>query len=223
MLIEKNNIYNVNCFDGFKSLNDKSISHILTSPPYNRKRNDKYEHFNDININYFDFLTNILDESLRVTKGYVFFNIMKNYYNKKDVFKLIGHYSEKIVEIIIWGKTNPLPASGHSITNSYEFFLVLSDEPLKSNTTYTKNLINTSINNKTSKEHKAIMKQEVADWVIEKFTKEGDLILDPLMGTGTTAISCLKYGRDFIGFELVGNYVELANERINNFKNKNGE
>ena len=212
--MERNLIYNIDCFDGFKKLEDKSIDHTFTSPPYNRKRNDKYEHHNDCIDDYFGWLCNVIDECLRVTKGFVFFNIMKNYYNKQDVFKLIGKYSEQIVEIVIWEKINPLPANGNNITNAYEFFIVFGNSPLKSNTTYTKNIISTAVNSEMTSEHKAIMKEDVADWFIKKFTNEGDLILDCFMGAGTTAIVCKYLKRDFIGFEIQKEYVELSERRI---------
>jgi DNA modification methylase len=217
--MEINNIYNIDCFDGFKEMEDNSVTHVFTSPPYNRKRNDKYTHHVDIIDDYFGFLCNVINESLRVSSGHVFFNIMKNYYNKQDVFKLIGKYHDKIIEIIIWEKTNPLPASGKSITNAYEFFIIFGDKPLKSSTTYTKNILSTSVNYKMTKDHKAIMKQEVADWFLEKFTTEDDIILDPFMGAGTTAISCLKFNRRYIGFELAKEYVELSSQRIDEYKN----
>lgn len=221
-----NKIYNIDCFDGFKLLEDKSVEHVLTSPPYNRKhkgttndqldgaKSDKYKYSTDNIDNYFDFLCNSIDECIRVSKGYVFFNIMKNYYNKKDVFAIIGKYSDNIQEIIIWEKKNPLPASGKSITNSYEYFIIFGDSPLKSNTTYTKNIITTAVNSKMTKEHKAMMKQEVCDWFVEKFTTEGDTILDPFMGAGTTAISCINLNRNYIGFEITPEYVILSEKRI---------
>lgn len=224
--MEINKIYNIDCFDGFKGLEDNSVDHVFTSPPYNRKhfglkkdqlngvKSDKYKYSTDNIDDYFGFLCNVIDESLRVSKGFVFFNIMKNYYNKQDVFKLIGHYSKEIVDIHIHAKSNPLPASGKSVTNAFEFFIILGKGPLKSNTTYTKNVITTAVNSKMPKDHKAVMHQDVSDWFIEKFTKEGNLILDPFMGYGTTAITCIKKKRDFIGFELQKEYVELSLERI---------
>jgi DNA modification methylase len=214
--MEQNEIYHIDCFDGFSQLKDKSVNHVFTSPPYNRKRNDKYKHHNDCIDDYFGWLCNVIDECLRVSKEYVFFNIMKNYYNKQDVFKLIGKYSESIVEIIIWEKTNPLPANGNNITNSYEFFLILGKNALKSNRTYTKNIISTAVNSDMTLEHKAIMKQDVAEWFIKNFTKENDLILDCFMGAGTTAIACKYNRRNYIGFELNEKYVELSNRRIYN-------
>lgn len=161
-------------------------------------------------------LERAINDSLRVSKGFVIFNIQKNYYNKHDVFKIIGLFSDKIQEIIIWEKSNPMPAQGVSITNSYEFFIVLGEGPLKSNTTYTKNIITTGVNFKMPKDHKAVMKQEVCDWFIEKFTKPGDLVLDQFMGTGTTALSCIKSGRKYVGIEIKEEYFEACLQKLNN-------
>ena len=204
-----------NCFDLLKEIPNKSVDITFTSPPYNRKRNDKYEYFDDIISDYYGFLCGFTEEVLRVTKSYVFINLQKNFYNKEDVFNYIGTYADKIVEIIIWEKTNPMPASGFNITNAYEFFIVLSDKPLKSNKTYTKNIISSSVNSKTAlKEHRAVMKQEISDYFIDRFTSEGDLVLDPFMGTGTTGVSCVRLNRDFIGIEIKEEYFNIAKERV---------
>ena len=48
------------------------------------------------------------------------------------------------------------------------------------------------------------------------WSNEGDIVLDPFMGSGTTAIACLNTNRNFIGFELDETYFNLANERIAN-------
>jgi len=195
-------------------MEDNSIDHVFTSPPYNRKRNDKYEHYDDTVVNYYKLIKDSIEQSLRISKGYVIFNIQKNYYNKADVFKLLGTFADKIVEVIIWEKSNPMPAAALAITNAYEFFLILGDKPLKSNTTYTKNIITTSVNGKMPESHKAVMKQEVADWFIEKFTKEGDTVLDPFAGTGTTGVACKNLNRNYILIEQEPEYVKIIKDRL---------
>ena len=202
------------CLIEMQKIPDKSIDYVFTSPPYNRKRNDKYEHYDDTLTDYFKLLKESIDESLRVTKKHVFFNIQKNYYNKVDVNRIIGHFAEKIVEIIIWEKTNPMPAAGKAITNSYEFFIVLGDSSLKSNTTYTKNIISTGVNSKMPKSHKAVMREDVALWFIQKFTKDGDIILDPFAGTGTTAAAGKNLNRNFILIEKEQEYIGIINKRL---------
>lgn len=210
-------LYNGDCLELLKTFTDKSVDVSFTSPPYNRKRNDKYENYDDTIENYFEFLCSFTDELLRITKKWTFVNIQTNYYNRSDVYKYIGNYSDKIQNIIIWEKTNPMPAANKNITNAVEYFIVLGDTSLKSNTTYTKNHISSSVNSQMDKIHKAVMKQEICDWFIEKFTNENDLVLDPFMGLGTTGISCKKMNRNFIGIELDKSYYEMAEKRINDF------
>lgn len=205
-------LINGNCFDHLDKIDN--VDYVLTSPPYNRKRNDKYTFFNDVNEDYFEWNKVLIKSLLEITSKHVFYNIQANYYNRSDVYRLIGEFNKEIKDIIIWEKSNPMPASGKSITNSVEYIIVLGKESLKSNTTYTKNIITTSVNSNMPKNHKAVMKQDVSDYIIEKFTQEGDTVLDPLMGTGTTGISCNKFNREFIGIELVEEYFKMAQDRL---------
>jgi DNA modification methylase len=122
-------------------------------------------------------------------------------------------FSESIVDIHIWEKSNPMPASGKNITNAFEYFLVLGNESLKSNTTYTKNIITTSVNSNMPKEHKAVMKIDVAEHFISKFTQEKDIILDCFFGYGTTGVVAKKLNRLFIGIEKEKSYFEMSVER----------
>jgi len=206
------------CLEVMKTIKDNSIDVSFTSPPYNRKRNDKYKEFNDVNVDWFGMNVKVINELLRISKNHVIYNIQANFYNRKDVYNIIGHFSDKIVDIHIWEKSNPMPAGGKSITNSVEYFLILGDKPLKSNKTYTKNIITTSVNSSMPKEHKAVMKYEVAEHFIKNFTNEGEIILDCFLGYGTTAIACIKLNRNFIGIELKKVYLDMSKKRINNIE-----
>ena len=190
------------------------VDYSFTSPPYNRKRNDKYKCFDDVNANWYEFNCNVIDRLLLLTNSHVFYNVQTNYYNRQDVYKIIGKYCDDIKDIHVWEKTNPMPASGKSITNAVEYFIVFGKESLKSNRTYTKNIISSSVNSKMPKNHKAVMKQEISDYFIETFTKENDTILDCFMGVGTTGISCKKNKRNFIGIELIDEYFNISCEKI---------
>ena len=217
-----NTIFNKDCLLGMKDLSPDTFDYALTSPPYNRKRNDKYEEYVDTKENYYDFLVEVVGNLLRITKNHVFFNIQTNYYNKTDIYDLIGDWSNYIQNILIWEKSNPLPASGFNITNAYELIIVFGKKPLKALHTYTKNIITTSVNTETTtKTHKAVMKQEVADWIFEKFIPKGSTVIDPMMGLGTTAISAEKYNCSWFGYELIPEYVNLAYERIVNSRKVN--
>ena len=50
--------------------------------------------------------------------------------------------------------------------------------------------------------------------ILEKYSKPGDLVLDPFLGSGTTAIACLRTGRHYIGIEKHEPYFLKAQERI---------
>ena len=217
--MEINKIYNEDCFITMSKMPDNFVDVSFTSPPYNRKRNDKYTFYDDTIVDYFGFLKRTINELLRVTKGNIYLNIQKNYYNKKDVFDLIGYFSKDIYDIVVWEKSNPLPASGLSITNAYELILVFG-KSFKSNRTYTKNHITTSVN-RMPPEHKAVMHPDVAKYFINNFTKEGDVIYDPFMGIGTTALIASQKNRQYIGSEISKEYCDMAQEVINWNKGKN--
>jgi len=54
----------------------------------------------------------------------------------------------------------------------------------------------------------------VIEWMIKKYTKPGDLVLDPFMGSGTTGVACVHTGRNFIGIEIDPGYFAIAEKRI---------
>ena len=62
--------------------------------------------------------------------------------------------------------------------------------------------------------HVAVYPLELVNYFIKGSTEVGDLVLDPFMGTGTTAVSAKKLGRNYLGFELQQDYIDVANKRI---------
>jgi site-specific DNA-methyltransferase (adenine-specific) len=55
---------------------------------------------------------------------------------------------------------------------------------------------------------------ELFEWLIKTYTNKGDTVLDPCMGSGTTAVAAIRIGRKFIGFEKDPRYFQLARDRI---------
>ena len=207
-------IINDNCTEVLADLPDNSVDLTFTSPPYGRKRNDKYGHFDDSAPDWFEFNAEVLRQLLRVTRRHVFYNLQANYYNRQDVYRLIGLFSEDILDIHVWEKSNPMPASGRSVTNAVEYFLVLGDRPLRSDRTYTKNIITTSVNSNMPKHHKAVMHPAVARHFLERFSREGDLVLDPFGGLGTTGLVCGALDLDSILIEIAEQYFRDSIENI---------
>lgn len=214
------------CISELKKMDDNSVDVSFTSPPYNRIRNDVYDHYDDTMLDYFSFLVNVTDEMLRVSKKQVIVNIQTNHFNKIDVYRYIGQYAKNIKGIVIWEKSNPQPGNNprpdgtYSVTNAYEYFFIMGDNGREFRANgRVKNIITTSINSEHFKGHGAVMKKEVCDWFIEHFTTENDTVLDPFMGCGTTALSCINHNRNYIGYELVKEYCDIAESRIKGIEN----
>ena len=62
--------------------------------------------------------------------------------------------------------------------------------------------------------HPAVFPVELPEFFIKAFSNEGDIVLDPFIGSGTTAIACLNTNRNFVGIEKNENYYKIAKNRI---------
>jgi len=237
------------CLKKIKGIPDNSVDMVLTSPPYNmnlRIRNGKYcsrqivkeittkyKNYDD-NLpmeKYFDFNVNVLNECLRVS-DLVFYNVQFLTGNKPALFKLIGKFYDKIKEIIVWDKVNAQPAIGQNVLNSqFEVILVLQNSSPYSRAFNTAQFGRGELSNcwkikrdaHKAKDHGAVFPIELANRVVNNFTKENDAILDPFMGTGTTGVSCVKNNRNFIGIEIDPDYFYFAKSTIYKVKESGDE
>lgn len=85
--------------------------------------------------------------------------------------------------------------------------------------TYPKSTVNVS-NQDGDIIHPTEKNVELIDWLLQISSNENDIVLDPFMGSGTTAVSCLKNNRRFLGFEIESKYIELSNKRIESTYNQ---
>lgn len=65
-----------------------------------------------------------------------------------------------------------------------------------------------------NKNHSAAFPSELPSWFIKLFSDQGDLVLDPFMGSGTTCIVARTLGRDYLGIEMKEEYFQLAQENM---------
>jgi site-specific DNA-methyltransferase (adenine-specific) len=240
MKLELNKIHCMGCLDGLNLLEDNSVDLVFTSPPYNmrlRIRNGKYterekaehfskkyDYFNDaLPLNdFYDFHKKVLKELLRVSKV-VCYNFQIVTGSKEAFFKIIGDFNQQIKDVLIWDKGHGQPAMNEKVTNScYEFILVLESDEKKGrmirNATFERgkfnNILRVGRSRSISNSHGAVFPIKLAQEIISNFSNKTDLVLDPFMGSGTTAVACKQLGREFIGFEICEEYCKIANKRL---------
>ena len=71
-----------------------------------------------------------------------------------------------------------------------------------------------------NKNHSAVFPEALPEWFINLFTKEGDLVLDPFLGSGTTTRVAKRMGRNSVGIELLEEYYTLAKESVSDIEIK---
>ena len=72
----------------------------------------------------------------------------------------------------------------------------------------------------SNKKHSAVFPKELPGWFIKLFTKPGDVVLDPFLGSGTTSVAAFELDRNSIGIEVKDDYYQLAIQNINEQINK---
>lgn len=70
-----------------------------------------------------------------------------------------------------------------------------------------------------NKNHSAAFPEELPEWFIKLFTKEGDLVLDPFMGSGTTIFVSKRMNRNCIGIEILKEYYDRVKEQLEEYNN----
>ena len=155
----------------------------------------------------------------------VFYNVQIVTGSKRAIFKLLGDFSEYVKDIIVWDKVNAQPAMGEGVLNRQSELIIVFD---KRNAISRKfnycNFARGTLNDvwqikrgkKVSGSHGATFPEELVEKILANFSREGDVVYDPFMGTGTTAVVAKRMGRRYIGNELLPHYVEIANERVKN-------
>jgi DNA modification methylase len=225
--MEINKIYCESNLETMARMPDNFVDLSFTSPPYNTggksiSVGDFYKEYKD-NLkdnDYKNFIFNNVKELLRVSKHYVIYNFQILSNNKDVYLEFMFHFKDKIKDIAIWKKQAVAQIQKGKMATGYEFVVILGKDS-KMNFEYNNfpdNNYVPNIQTWTKKEqikgHGATMPIDIAKYFIEYFSKKGDLVYDPFMGTGTTAVSSIIQKRNFIGSEITKEYVDLANKRI---------
>jgi modification methylase len=232
--MDSNKIYNIDCIEGLKQLPDNSIDCIITSPPYNKhsanRKPSKTDSWSKANIDYGFFKDDLpeneyqnqqkelLKEMVRVIKpnGSIFYNHKVRVKEHKAIIPTEWLSSFNIRQVLIWDRTNSMQLAPIRWfpTTEYIYWITKTNVQPKFYKRSKHQLEIIRIPPKPMKEHPAPFPEELVETLMLNTTDENDIVLDPYMGSGTTAIVAKRNKRNYIGFELNKDYCELAEKRI---------
>jgi DNA modification methylase len=231
-------------FGVLKNLPDNCIDLVFTSPPYNFGLDyeaNKDDHYWE---NYFDKLFGIFDECIRVLKygGRIAVNIQPLFSDYIPSHHVVSNFfmSKKLIwkSEILWEKNNynckyTAWGSWKSPSNPYlkytwEFIEIFAKGTLKKegsrdNADITADEFKKWVVSKWSiaperhmKEynHPAMFPEELANRILKLFSFQGDIILDPFNGVGTTTFVARSTGRRFLGIDISKDYCDKAELRM---------
>ena len=165
----------------------------------------------------------ILDEFVRI-QPYIYIYI---WCSKKQIPYLIDYYVNKhecYFDILVWGKTNPIPACNGTYLSDLEYCLLFRQAGTKIYGTYaTKSkyyISGLNVEDKQNYGHPTIKPIELVKRHIINSTTKESVVLDPFMGSGTTCVAAKELGRKYIGFEINEKYFNIAKDRLNGFNQK---
>ena len=227
--------------ENMKELPDNSVHLMITSPPYNVSK--EYDEDLSLK-EYLQLLENSFRETYRVlvNGGRACINVAN--LGRRPYIPLSDYISKMMIDIgfnmrgeIIWNKAasaSPSTAWGswQSAANPilrdiHEYILVFSkgdykrDKGKKENTItkeqfmeWTKSIWTMNAESARRIGHPAPFPEELPYRLIQLYSFKGDIILDPFMGSGTTAVAAIKSERKFVGYDISQEYIDLSEKRL---------
>lgn len=222
---------------------DNSVKLIVTSPPYWDLKN--YYKENQIGQEsyekYADRMYTVWQECYKKLSqdGSLWVNINVRVRENKPIYipKLFIEQCKKIgftfYEMLIWHKSSGIPTNAKNIVDRHEYVLIFlksektiiqsfrinkyndyKNDDLNGGFIWNINRKAGSVGKKTI--HPAIYPTELVNRIIKASTKEGDVVLDPFLGSGTSLIAALNNNRNFIGYEYNEGFKGLMLDRFEN-------
>lgn len=241
VVIEKNKIYLMSCLEGMKHMRANSVDAVVTDPPYfiealtkdlngsSIRRASKngiffaeWDYFEDV-YEYKSFVYKVLKNLKRILKPkaqvYMFFS----YHHLDWAITMIKELGFRYYKPLIWYKPDTMGVFPNQYGCNYEVILWFRKEGKTGDVKL--NIGNSqrdvfhlnSTNIKYRKEagfHPTAKPIKIVRQLVKNCTNENDLVLDPFMGSGTTAVACKEINRNFVGFEMDENYHKTCIKRL---------
>ena len=209
----------------------------FTSPPYNAGKSEslsgnthttdnKYNDYNDnqTHSDYLDLLVGFTNNAL-MNAEYLICNIQSLAGNKIALIDYLYQYKNNFIDVAIWDKGHGAPQMAKGVlTNVWEYMFFISSTENPSRAIPKSNFQGTvsniyrgkpNRNNEFSNVHAATFPIDLPEWALQ-FTKQGDIILDQFIGTGTTMVASHQLKRKCYGMELDPKYCQVIIDRMRN-------
>lgn len=215
------------CLDGLREVPDHSVDLIVTDPPYflsmghagsktsaQSVQLNSNRAFNDLAI-CTPFYRQLFEEFARVLKETGSFYFFTDWRGYAYYFPMINA-ALPVRNLIVWDKKSG-PGSFYSFAHELIIFGTYRSKTkagVGSNVWREAAFSSGARSTDGEKVHPTQKPVALLTRMIEDSTEPGAVVLDTFMGSGTTAVACLKSGRQFIGFELDEQYHAIAQQRI---------
>ena len=204
-----NTIQNIDCLEFMKTLPDKCVDLTLTDFPYGVEYG--YDIYNDTEANLVELVNKAMPEILRVSKRVILTCGQTNMWKYPEPKWVMAWVNPAGNNRNSWGFT------------CWQPLLCYGKDPYLENRMGARQDIfihNESVEKWIHKEHACPKPIEFWTKVLQRGSvKETDIIFDPFMGSGTTALACMKLGRNYIGCEISKEYCDIAEQRIKSISN----
>ena len=205
------------CLKVLKEIPDKSVDLVLTDPPYGISQKSGGFKGKELEFGEWDEFSDkqmeeLLEEIVRMARGSVFM-----FCSAEQLSGIIKRFKEEgfLVRQLIWYKPTAFSMNADKMYMWATENVVwakrsraLFNPRLKSNLF----ICNTEPNN--TRQHRTQKPLELIKEFVIDSTKERDLVLDPFLGSGTTAVAAKQLNRNFIGIEINPDYCDIARERL---------
>jgi site-specific DNA-methyltransferase (adenine-specific)/modification methylase len=213
------------CLEFMRTLPDKSVDAVITDPPYRTLLSGKSTidkplmhklEKHDWNLPDKAWIIE-LERIMKVGATYYVFCGFEDVSFLKHDFRAAGL---RTLNNLIWIKSNPIPSFTKKVyRNSAEMAVFGSKQTIKYfRERKQQDLLGVYyypvVAGKERTDHPTQKPIKIiTEWILDT-TREGDTVLDPFMGSGTTGVACVQTGRNFIGCEIDEEYFEVARKRI---------
>lgn len=245
-MLEINKIYNEDCLEGMKKIDDELIDCIICDLPYfgvvEADFDNQWKDEND----YLQWVEKLVVDYVRVLKpGGNIFLFTSRQMNRKICNMLDKYLIEK--RIIIWARKRGFNNTrGYALASGYEpiayysknggesTFNNIKIKPNSKRKEYNEGMLKDGVslsdvwtdipalphNSKEKTNHPTQKPISLMERIVSISTNEGDVVLDGCMGSGSTGVACLNLGRYFIGFEIDKGFYDIAKRRISETQNE---